>query len=296
MRNLLKDLPFQDVEGHLTNKSKDMLVPELMKVLARAAEDLPVVSQTDNLNTEADPGIATAAAASEQPEPVSVHAQEPRVDVSTMRASSHSINPATIEEDAARIHAAQEEAKMAPNVSEATTQAEGDEAIACWELDLWKQHGVLSPLMQQKLRGWSPQTAFYCEKCYVRITNWRDVGNHVRGKKHQQTMLNATDNAKQPEPAVEHATEPLGEATRGSWRLHWPHAQTGTGSAVSSEPSGNACSNSWVESHVFCDHRWTHTWIPAEWKTRGKDQRATAGSWENTDKSQQPKQVQTKWQ
>ena len=73
-----------------------------------------------------------------------------------------------------------------------------------------------------------------------------------------------------------------------------PHAQAGTVSAASSEPSGSAGSNLWLESHVLCGNRWAQTWIPAEWNTRVEEKRATAGSWENRDKSWEPKTMH-KW-
>ena len=128
-----------------------------MKIIARAAEDLKVVSQTDNLNTEADPGIATAAAASEQPEPASVHAQEPRVDVSTGSSPPqlHHAEAGKLTVGASRLDEAR-----APTRRRQAAMSEGDEAYADWNIDLWEQHGVLSPLMQQQLRGWSAKNSY----------------------------------------------------------------------------------------------------------------------------------------
>ena len=163
------------------------------------------------------------------------------------------------------------------------------EASGVWDIDLWEQHGVLSPLMQQQLRGWSATKYVYCETCYVIVTNWLDVGNHVRRTKHRQAMANAAESSKEPEPAIEHATEPRGEVNIGSWPSHLPHAQTGRVSAASSEPPGGAGPNLWLEGGERFGDRFVQTWIPWEWNTRVEEKGARAGSWENRDKSWEPK-------
>ena len=57
-----------------------------------------------------------------------------------------------------------------------------------WDIELWAQHFVLSPLLKQQLKGWTAESpadkkSFYCDLCKVIVTNWMDVAAHVGGTK-----------------------------------------------------------------------------------------------------------------
>ena len=112
------------------------------------------------------------------------------------------------------------------------------EASGVWDIDLWEQHGVLSPLMQQQLRGWPSTTLFWCENCYENVTNWLDIGDHVRSKKHRHAMASAAESSKVLELAIEHASEPREDVNVARWASHLPHAETDKVRAASSEPLG----------------------------------------------------------
>ena len=215
-------------------------MPALMKIFVRAAEDQKVVSKKENLINEAPSGAAPAAAASEEPEPAIVHAQEPRDDVSTGSSPPqlHHAEAGRLSVGASRLDEAR-----APTRRRQAAMSEGDEAYADWNIDLWEQHGVLSPLMQQQLRGWPSTTLFWCGKCYENVTNWLDIGDHVRSKKHRHAMANAAESSKVPELAIEHASEPREDVNVARWASHLPHAETDKVKAASSEPLGGVKSN-----------------------------------------------------
>ena len=153
------------------------------------------------------------------------------------------------------------------------------EASGVWDIDLWEQHGVLSPLMQRQLRGWPSTTLFWCDKCYENITNWLNVGDHVRSKQHRHAMAIAAESSKVLELAIEHASEPREDVNVARWASPLLHAETDKVRAASSEPLGGVNSILRHAGGARFDDRLDRTWKPAGWCTQEEERRARAGSW-----------------